>query len=88
MKIMVKDLFTIIESEEGMVLIDKDGYSATKIYLGKYDSPDNYTEIPEDEYVDPNPPEPPEEEPEIPEQPPVNPLEDMIQRIFEEEVNK
>lgn len=87
MKITNKELFTIIEADEGMILIDKDGYGSTMIYLGIYDSPENYTEIPVGEYVEPEP-EQPEEEPEIPEQPPVNPLEDMIQRIFEEEVNR
>ena len=77
MKINETNLFTIIEAEEGMILVDKDGYGATTIYLGIYDSPDNYTEIPADEYVEPEPEEPSNES-----------AEDMIQRIFNEEVNK
>lgn len=83
MKITNKELFTIIEADEGMILIDKDGYGSTMIYLGIYDSPENYTEIPVGEYVEPEP-----ETPEEPEQPSNESTEDMIQRIFQEEVNK
>ena len=77
MKITNKELFTIIEADEGMILIDSEGYGATMIYLGIYDSPENYTEIPVGEYVEPEP-----------EQPSNESTEDMIQRIFNEEVNK
>lgn len=76
MKINQTNLFTIIEAEEGMILINKEGYGAYKIYLGINDSPDNYKEIPEDDYIEPTP----EEEPET--------LEDMVQRILSEEANK
>lgn len=47
------DLFTMIEADEGMILVDKDGYGAKLLYLGIYDSADNYKEIPLDEYVEP-----------------------------------
>ena len=51
---------TLVElrADEGMILVDKDGYGAKLLYLGIYDSPDNYTEIPESEYVEPEPEEP------------------------------
>lgn len=43
-----------IEADEGMILVSKiDGYGAKLLYLGIYDSPDNYEEIPESEYVEP-----------------------------------
>ena len=61
MKITQGKLFTTIEAEEGMILVDKDGYGAKLIYLGIYDSPDNYTEINEEDYVEPEEPEIPEE---------------------------
>ena len=50
---------TLIElkADEGMVLVGPDGHGSKLIYLGIYDSPDNYTEIPEDEYVEPEPQE-------------------------------
>ena len=46
---------TLIElkADEGMVLVGPDGYGSKLIYLGIYDSPENYTEIPESEYVEP-----------------------------------
>lgn len=46
---------TLIElkAEEGMILVGPDGYGAKLLYLGIYDSPDNYKEIPESEYVEP-----------------------------------
>lgn len=44
---------TELRADEGMILVDKDGYGATLIYLGIYDSADNYKEIPLDEYVEP-----------------------------------
>lgn len=47
-----------LKAEEGMILVGPDGYGAKLLYLGIYDSPDNYTEIPESEYVEPNPEEP------------------------------
>ena len=46
-----------LKAEEGMILVGPDGYGAKLIYLGIYDSPDNYTEIPEEDYVEPNPEE-------------------------------
>lgn len=46
-----------LKAEEGMILVGPDGYGATIYYLGVYDSPDNYTEIPIDEYVEPEQPE-------------------------------
>ena len=49
-----------LKAEEGMILVGPDGYGAKLLYLGIYDSPDNYTEIPESEYVEPNPEEPEE----------------------------
>lgn len=57
MKVLNTNLFTVIEADEGMILVDKEGYGATMIYLGIYDSPDNYTEIPEEDYVEPEIPE-------------------------------
>ena len=48
-----KTLLTKLEAEEGKILVDKEGYGAKLIYLGIYDSPDNYTEIDEAEYVEP-----------------------------------
>lgn len=54
MKVTNKELFTIIEAEENYILVHKKtGEGAFLIYLGKYDSPDNYEEIPESEYVEP-----------------------------------
>ena len=47
------DLFTMIEADEDMILVDKDGYGAKLLYLGCNDSPDNYIEIPEEEYIEP-----------------------------------
>ena len=42
-----------LKAEEGMILVGPDGYGAKLIYLGIYDSPENYREIPEEEYVEP-----------------------------------
>lgn len=43
-----------IEADEGMILVSKiDGYGAKILYLGIYDSPDNYEEIPEEDYIPP-----------------------------------
>ena len=53
MKIIQTDLFTIIEADEGMILVGPDGYGAKMLYLGIYDSPDNYTEINEEDYIEP-----------------------------------
>ena len=61
MKITQGKLFTTIEAEEEMILVDKDGYGSKLIYLGIYDSPNNYTEINEEDYVEPEEPEIPEE---------------------------
>lgn len=72
MKIIQNNLFTIIEADEGMILVGPDGYGATVYYLGIYDSPDNYTEIPIEDYVEPEPEieetGEPGEPPEIPEE--------------------
>jgi hypothetical protein len=61
MKITQTDLFTTIEADEGMILVDQDGYGSTMLYLGIYDSPNNYTEMLESEYVEPTHEEPYEE---------------------------
>lgn len=53
MKITKTDLFTTIEADEGMILVGPDGYGAKMLYLGIYDSPDNYTEINEEDYIEP-----------------------------------
>ena len=44
---------TELRADEGMILVDKEGYGATVLYLGIYDSPDNYREIPLEDYVEP-----------------------------------
>ena len=56
---------TLVElrADEGMILVGQDGYGSKLIYLGIYDSPNNYTEILESEYVEPTHEEPVEEEP-------------------------
>ena len=51
-----KTMLTRLEAEEGMILVGPDGYGAKLLYLGIYDSPDNYKEIPEDEYIEPEEP--------------------------------
>ena len=51
-----------LRAEEGMILVGQDGYGSKLIYLGIYDSPDNYTEIPESEYVEPAQEKPTHEE--------------------------
>ena len=52
---MKQTTLTELRAEEGMILVSKiDGYGAKLLYLGIYDSPENYEEIPEDEYVDPD----------------------------------
>lgn len=48
-----KTTLTKLEAEEGMILVGPDGYGAKLLYLGIYDSPDNYTEIPEEDYIEP-----------------------------------
>lgn len=55
---------TLVElrAEEGMILVGPDGYGATLYYLGIYDSPDNYTEIPIEDYIEPEIEEPGHEE--------------------------
>lgn len=54
MKITENNLFTVLEADEGYILVDKlSGYGAYVIYLGKFDSIDNYKEILESEYVEP-----------------------------------
>ena len=58
---MTKTTLTELRADEGMILVGPDGYGAKLLYLGIYDSPDNYTEIPESEYVEPQPEEPEEE---------------------------
>ena len=46
---------TLVElrADEGMILVDENGYGAKLIYLGIYDSPNNYKEILESEYIEP-----------------------------------
>lgn len=62
---IAKTTLTELRAEEGMILVGPDGYGAKLLYLGIYDSPDNYKEIPESEYVEPETeyvePEEPEE---------------------------
>ena len=48
-----KTTLTKLEAEEGMILVGPDGYGAKLLYLGIYDSPDNYKEIPEEDYIEP-----------------------------------
>lgn len=57
---MKETTLTELRADEGMILVGPDGYGAKLLYLGIYDSPDNYTEIPEEEYVEPQPEEPEE----------------------------
>lgn len=45
-----------LKAEEGMILVGPDGYGATIYYLGVYDSPDNYTEMPIEDYIEPEQP--------------------------------
>lgn len=51
-----------LRADEGKILVDKEGYGSTLIYLGIYDSADNYKEIPLEEYVEPVVEEPQEDE--------------------------
>lgn len=74
MKITQTDLFTTIEADEGMILVGQDGYGSKMLYLGIYDSADNYTEINEEDYVEPTPGE--------------ESMEETVQRILDEEVNR
>ena len=48
-----RTMLTRLEAEEGMILVGPDGYGSKLLYLGIYDSPDNYTEIPEEDYIEP-----------------------------------
>ena len=66
-----------LRAEEGMLLVGADGYGAKLLYLGIYDSPENYTEISEEDYVEPEKPEHEQHE-DI----------DFIQMIIDEEANK
>ena len=66
-----------LRAEEGMLLVGTDGYGAKVLYLGIYDSPGNYIEISEEDYVEPEKPEHEQYE-EI----------DFIQMIIDEEANK
>ena len=54
---MIRTTLVELRADEGMILVDKDGYGAKLLYLGIYDSPDNYTEIPEEDYIEPEVPE-------------------------------
>ena len=54
---MIRAKLIELRADEGMILVDKDGYGAKLLYLGIYDSPDNYTEIPEEDYIEPEVPE-------------------------------
>lgn len=54
---MIKTTLTELRADEGMILVGPDGYGAKLLYLGIYDSPDNYTEIPEEDYIEPEVPE-------------------------------
>ena len=71
-----------LKADDGKILVGPDGYGAKLLYLGIYDSPDNYTEIPVEEYVEP------EKEPVIrPDGEVIEPI-DIIQMIIDDEVNK
>ena len=52
---IAKTTLTELRADEGKVLVNKDGFGAKVVYLGIYDSPDNYTEINEEDYVRPEP---------------------------------
>ena len=54
---MIRAKLIELRADEGMILVDKDGYGAKLLYLGIYDSPNNYTEIPEEDYIEPEVPE-------------------------------
>ena len=54
---MTRTALVELRADEGMILVGPDGYGAKLLYLGIYDSPDNYKEIPESEYVEPEEPE-------------------------------
>lgn len=51
---MKETTLTELRAEEGMILVGPDGYGAKLLYLGIYDSPENYIEIPEEEYIKPD----------------------------------
>jgi len=49
MQINVTDNYTVITADDGKIFADKEGnIIAKELYLGKLDSPENYTEV-EDE---------------------------------------
>ena len=52
MKIEVKELFTVITPEEGCKIsnLDKTEMYEGSLYLGKYDTPENYIEVTNTEY--------------------------------------
>lgn len=52
MRVEKTDLFTIIHPDEGYKLsnLDKTEMCEGSVYLGIYDSPDNYTEVTIEEY--------------------------------------
>lgn len=54
MRIEKTDLFTVIHPDEGYKLsnLDKTEMYEGSVYLGIYDSPDNYTEVTIEEYSD------------------------------------
>ena len=58
---ITKTTVIALRADEGKILVNKDGYGSKLIYLGIYDSPDNYTEINEEDYIEPEEPEMPEE---------------------------
>ena len=58
---MIRAKLIELRADEGMILVDKDGYGSKMLYLGIYDSPDNYKEINEEDYIEPEEPEIPEE---------------------------
>ena len=59
MTIETRDRVTVLIPDEGKALTDGETVSRT-VYLGKYDSPDNWHDCEPD--YDPKPPEPSEEE--------------------------
>lgn len=50
---IAKTTLTELRADEGKILVGLDGYGAKVVYLGIYDYPENYLEIPEEDYVEP-----------------------------------
>lgn len=51
--------YRLLMAEEGMIIVNKEtGMGSYCIFLGIHDKEENYTEIPIDEYVEPEHPKP------------------------------